>query len=200
MPPKETPKKFNISPELMLVYKAAFDLFDPKQTGLVKCTEVAWLVRTLGRTPSNQEIDDILDELDPDAVGVIKFEQFLEVIDRPQLYGFCEEEIREAFRTFDKDDVGYIVTAEMGEHLGTLAEKFDEDEVKEFKRMADFEAEGRFDYEAFVTRSFSKNPVPKPKKVEKPKKADEPPAEPELTPEEAAAAAAIAAMAPPAPA
>lgn len=205
MPPtkdnKKKPNKPVIDAALLEVYRALFDLFDPKESGMVKNEEVPWMIRLLGRMPSNTEIEAICTELDEEALGTLNFDQFCEVTLRPTQNAFGEEDIREAFRTFDNADVGYIVTGELAEHMATLAEPFDADELKEFVRLVDFEKTGKIDYEAFVTRCYSKNPIPKPLPKPKPKEPDVPV---ELTPEEQAAAeaAAMAAamMAPPPPA
>lgn len=194
MPPKDKKKAKGpqIDPALLEVYRNLFDLFDPKESGLVKNEEIPWMIRLLGRMPSNQEIADICTKLDEEEIGALNFDQFCAVTLEPPQYLFGEEDLREAFRTFDNADLGYIMTGELAEHMATLAEPYDADELKEFVRLADFERTGQIDYEGFVTRSFGKNPVPKPK----PKPKIVAPVEvKELTPEEqeAAAAAAMAA-------
>lgn len=160
MSKRNTPVRSNLDPALLDSYHSIFDRFDPNDTGLVDNRHVAWMVRLVGRTPSNQEIDDIVAELTASTgASGISFEQFLEVIDRPPLYAFSEKDIRNAFRTFDVADRGFVQTHELCSHLESLAERLNVDEAMEFLRLADYSGVGRIDYEHFLTRSFSTRPV-----------------------------------------
>jgi EF-hand domain pair len=50
-----------------------------------------------------------------------------------------EEEIREAFKVFDKDGNGFISAAELAHVMANLGEKLSEEEVAEMIREADVE-------------------------------------------------------------
>lgn len=163
--------KPTVDPALLAACQTIFARFDPKQSGLVASRHAVWMVRLTGRTPSNKEVDDIVAELTaPTRATGITFEQFLEVLARPPLYEFSEKDIRDAFRTFDVADRGFVKTAELGSHLESLAEMLDVDEAKEFLRLADFEGTGRIDYERFLTRSFTTKPVGQAKEKKRPRK------------------------------
>jgi calmodulin len=62
-----------------------------------------------------------------------------------------EEELREAFRVFDKDGNGYISAAELRHVMTNLGEKLTDDEVDEMIREADLDGDGMVNYEEFVT-------------------------------------------------
>ena len=58
-----------------------------------------------------------------------------------------EEEIREAFRVFDKDGNGFISAAELRHVMTNLGEKLTDEEVDEMIREADIDGDGQINYE-----------------------------------------------------
>lgn len=64
-----------------------------------------------------------------------------------------EEEIREAFKVFDRDNNGFISAAELRHVMTSIGEKLTDDEVDEMIREADQDGDGRIDctFTAFVT-------------------------------------------------
>ena len=63
------------------------------------------------------------------------------------LVGCSEEEIREAFRVFDKDGNGFISAAELRHVMTNLGEKLTDEEVDEMIREADIDGDGQVNYE-----------------------------------------------------
>ncbi len=58
-----------------------------------------------------------------------------------------EEELREAFKVFDKDGNGYISAAELRHVMTNLGEKLTEEEVEEMIREADLDGDGEVNYD-----------------------------------------------------
>jgi len=62
----------------------------------------------------------------------------------------AEEEIREAFRVFDKDGSGQISADEMRSVMANLGENLTDEEIDEMIREADVNGDGEVDFEEFA--------------------------------------------------
>ena len=69
-------------------------------------------MRSLGQNPTEAELQDMVNEIDADGDGTIDFPEFLTMMARKMKDTDSEEEIKEAFRVFDKDGNGFISAAE----------------------------------------------------------------------------------------
>ena len=79
--------------------------------------------------------------------GTIDFPEFLTMMARKMKETDSEEEIREAFRVFDKDGNGFISAAELRHVMTNLGEKLTDEEVDEMIREADIDGDGQVNYE-----------------------------------------------------
>lgn len=67
-----------------------------------------------------------------------------------------EEEIREAFKVFDRDNNGFISAAELRHVMTSIGEKLTDDEVDEMIREADQDGDGRIDCQpAYFTHTHA---------------------------------------------
>ena len=62
-----------------------------------------------------------------------------------------EEEIREAFRAFDKDGNGFISAADLRHVITNLGEKLTDEELDEIIRETDINGDGQVNCEKLVT-------------------------------------------------
>jgi len=82
--------------------------------------------------------------------GTIDFPEFLTMMARKMKDTDSEEEIREAFRVFDKDGNGFISAAELRHVMTNLGEKLTDEEVDEMIREADIDGDGQVNYEGLL--------------------------------------------------
>jgi len=70
-----------------------------------------------------------------------------------------EEEIREAFKVFDRDNNGFISAAELRHVMTSIGEKLTDDEVDEMIREADQDGDGRIDCELLPRWTVKMSPA-----------------------------------------
>lgn len=137
-------------------YKEAFALFDYKVEGKILLKDIGLVIRTIGFNPTLKEIDEIIANNTKEKGTKIDFLKFLRIMAARRPVNDTEEDIRAAFRLFDKDLTGYINVEVLRNILVNMAETLSEDEVNAFISEADTNQDGQIDYEAFVDKMISK--------------------------------------------
>eukprot|EP00058_Branchiostoma_floridae_P007768 XP_002593256.1 hypothetical protein BRAFLDRAFT_124870 [Branchiostoma floridae] len=89
-----------LTQEQIAEFKEAFSMFD--KDGVITIKELGTVMRSLGQNPNQAELQDMINEVDADGNGTIDFSEFLTMMARKMGETDSEEEIREAFRHFDK--------------------------------------------------------------------------------------------------
>jgi calmodulin len=108
-------------------------------------------MRSLAQNPTESELQDIINQFDADNNGTIDFVEFLTMMEKKLKQAETEDdEIREAFRVFDKNGDGYISAAELLHVMTNLGEKLTQDEIDEMIREADLDNDGQIDWNEFV--------------------------------------------------
>ena len=82
--------------------------------------------------------------------GTIDFPEFLTMMARKMRDTEGEEEIKEAFRVFDKDGNGHISASELRYIMTNLGEKLTDEEVDEMIKEADIDGDGHINYEGTI--------------------------------------------------
>ncbi|KAL7009648.1 hypothetical protein EMMF5_000556 [Cystobasidiomycetes sp. EMM_F5] len=131
-------------------FKEAFSLFDKDGDGTITTKELGTVMRSLGQNPTEAELQDMINEVDTDSNGTIDFPEFLTMMARKMKDTDSEEEIKEAFKVFDKDGNGFISAAELRHVMTNLGEKLSDTEVEEMIREADVDGDGQINYDEFV--------------------------------------------------
>ncbi|KAI5712924.1 hypothetical protein M8J76_000884 [Diaphorina citri] len=131
-------------------FREAFSLFDKDGSGTITAKHLGIVMRSLGRNPSEAELEEMIREVDPEGKGIIDFPHFLELMMKKVKDVESGEELLEAFRVFDKDGDGIINVAELRHVMTNLGEKLTEEEVDAMIAVADQEGLGYIRYEDFV--------------------------------------------------
>ena len=74
-------------------------------------------MRSLGQNPTDAEVQDMINEVDVDGSGAMEFPEFCVMMVKKMAESDTENEVREAYRVFDKDRDGFITRASSGSKL-----------------------------------------------------------------------------------
>ncbi|XP_033755643.1 calmodulin-A-like isoform X3 [Pecten maximus] len=135
--------------------REAFRLFDKDGDGSITTDELGTVMRNLGQYPNTDELNMMLKEIDIDGDGTFSFEEFVQVM--ANMGGISEqseedeeEELRQAFRVFDKTGCGYISASDLRAVLQCMGEDLTEEEIDEMIAEVDIDGDGRIDFEEFI--------------------------------------------------
>lgn len=120
----------------------AFQLFDKDGDGSITTTELGTVMRSLGQSPTEDDLRQMINEVDADGSGTIDFAEFLTLMARKIKTKDSEAEIVEAFKVFDKDGSGKISADELRQVMHNLGEKLSDQEVEEMIKEADTNGDG----------------------------------------------------------
>ena len=136
--------------------KDAFSLFDKDGDGTITTKELGTVMRSLGQNPTENELQEMINEVDADKSGSIEFTEFLNLMAKKMKDTDTEEELYEAFKVFDKDGNGFISCLELKHVMTNLGEKLTEEEIDEMVKEADFDGDGQINYKEFVRMIMAK--------------------------------------------
>merc|ERR1711908_144563 len=132
-------------------FRKNFNLFDKKRTGSIPIADMGTVLRSLGQNPTEAELAALVEEVDKDKSGTIEFDEFVDLMARTnKTQEQMEEEIKNAFLTFDADGSGFITREELIETLTTMGDPVDEETINGMIQEADVDGDGKINYEEFT--------------------------------------------------
>jgi len=131
-------------------FKEAFDEFDKDGSGSISTKELLGVMRSMGQNPTEDEVLELVMEVDLNGDGTIDFQEFLQMMKKKSSEEDQMEDLREAFRMFDRNKDGFIDLIELRKVTNLMGATLSSDEIQEFMREADKDGNGKIDYEEFV--------------------------------------------------
>lgn len=142
-----------LTQEQVEMLRKAFNMFDRDKKGCIHTNMVATILRTLGQTFEEKDLKELIEEIDQDGSGELEFDEFVALTARYLVEEDSEaiqEELREAFRMYDKEGNGYINVSDLREILRALDDKLTEDELDEMIAEIDTDGSGTVDFDEFM--------------------------------------------------
>jgi len=139
----------SLTAEDLATFKEAFTVYDKNNDGTITTKELSTVMRSLGQNPTDAEVQDMINEVDVDGSGAMEFPEFCVMMFKKMQESNTEEEVREAYRVFDKDRDGFISASELRMIFAALPERLSAQEIEEMLEAADEDGSGRFEYDEF---------------------------------------------------
>ncbi|XP_066261023.1 troponin C-like [Euwallacea similis] len=142
-----------LSKEQIALLKNAFDTFDVEKKGSIGVVMIGTILSMLGVQTTEKMLADIIAEVDEDGSGELEFEEFVTLASRFMVEEDAEamqQELKEAFRLYDKEGNGYITTSTLKEILKELDDKLTSEELDMIITEIDTDGSGTVDYDEFM--------------------------------------------------
>ncbi|WP_449418233.1 EF-hand domain-containing protein [Phormidium nigroviride] len=143
----------------------AFKMFDADGSGAISAEELGQVMRSLGQSPSETELRDMIKEVDVDLSGSIDFEEFKALIVSQQ--GDRTSRLKLAFSVFDEDGSGQITVNELRSVMSQFG--LTDKELNEIVQEVDHDGDASIDFEEFcklvpeeseITTGYQDSPIP----------------------------------------
>ncbi|KAK7576557.1 hypothetical protein V9T40_012843 [Parthenolecanium corni] len=137
----------------MQIMRKAFQMFDTTKCGFIETCKISTILNTMGQLFDDVELRDLIAENDPNGVGKVNFDGFCQIASHfleEDDSDAMEEELREAFRLYDKEGNGYITTATLREILAALDDKLTSDDLDGIIAEIDTDGSGTVDFDEFM--------------------------------------------------
>ncbi|MBO3458012.1 EF-hand domain-containing protein [Aetokthonos hydrillicola Thurmond2011] len=123
----------------------AFNVFDKDANGGISAEELGLVMRSLGQSPDEIELRDLIKEVDVDLSGTIDFEEFKALMVSKQ--GDRVSRFQLAFSVFDENNSGEITADEMRSVMNQFG--LTDEELDEMVNEIDHDGDGSINFEEF---------------------------------------------------
>ncbi|KAJ8309527.1 hypothetical protein KUTeg_014401 [Tegillarca granosa] len=135
--------ELELPPEVIEAYKDAFRLFDKNNDGSISAKELGEVINALGCKTDTEFLENLIKDNDFDGSGQIEFNEFIKMMSKANK----EQDLREAFKVFDKNGDGKISKMELKTVLESLGQHLTDRELDDMMNEADTNHDGAVDFE-----------------------------------------------------
>lgn len=134
------------------VLKNAFQAFDYDREGLIDCDQVSTILEMLGQKLDDKTVKGLIREVknDPKATK-LNFNEFAMLAGRfvevEEDVNAIAEELKEAFRLYDKEGKGYLTTEVLRDILHELDDKLSNEDLDMMIDEIDADGSGTVDFD-----------------------------------------------------
>ena len=107
-------------------------------------------MRSIGLHPSLEEIQRMMNEIIPGNNGNIGVDGFMELLAKKIKETEVDDELKEAFKTFDRGGKGYYTLDDLRAMVYQYGERMSEDEIKKMFAEQDVNKNRQITYDEFV--------------------------------------------------
>ena len=143
----------------------AFKVFDSDGSGVISAEELGQIMQSLGQSPNETDLRDMIKEVDVDFSGSIDFEEFKALMVATQ--GDQESRLKLAFSVFDENGSGQITTDELHSVMSQFG--LTEEELDEIIKEVDHDGDASINFEEFcqlvpteseIATGYKDSPIP----------------------------------------
>lgn len=143
---RATSNVFGMFPQTQIQeFKEAFTLIDQNRDGFIDIEDLKDMYASLGRTPSDKELKEMLDE----SPGPLNFTMFINLFGEKLNGTDPESALMNAFAMFDEDNKKSISEEYLKDLLEHMGDNFSPEEIRQTWKEAPIQG-GQMDYEKFV--------------------------------------------------
>ncbi|KAJ0807440.1 putative EF-hand domain-containing protein [Helianthus anomalus] len=138
--------------EQLTELREIFRSFDRNNDGSLTQLELGSLLRSLGLTPSPDQLDALIQKADTNSNGFVEFSEFVALV-APELLPakspYTDDQLKQLFKMFDRDGNGFITAAELAHSMAKLGHALTAEELTGMIKEADTDGDGRINFQEF---------------------------------------------------
>jgi len=129
-------------------------MFDSAKSGKIETEKVRTILITImGHNFDDEKLEALLEEETQDGSGKLNFDSFCRVAGHFMVEEDDEamlQELKEAFRLYDREGNGYIPTSSLREILGALDDNLTSEQLDGIIQEIDTDGSGTVDFDEFM--------------------------------------------------
>lgn len=125
----------------------AFKVYDKESKGEIPTSMLGTVMKNLGHNLKPEQLAECIEAVDGDGSGTVDFEEFLALMAKKTKEAEDEQELREAFRVFDKNNRGVIDVSDLKVIFNALDPDMADEEIDQIISEVDEDGSGTVDFE-----------------------------------------------------